>query len=329
VYNQSNHKNILQHTPTTRVLCECEIYMPNYDNDTKMKKVMDNFNKQTQQRLREYDERLQSKRMQCKEQCDKEIQKIILKDKLDKELTEKFATLHTDIQNDAIPTCICEKSMADIVEKTCLKCTQNLGGIVAPSSGVLLGIAEGALYAWKDAAIIAAKAAAVTEGAAKGLAAGAEVGKDAVILGLNSEFGLSTQAVQKIALVINGTNYKDVSFIYQAVYTTFQRSCFPTAHVSGDVSVRFTAATTDQAFCRTVNALGFARGNVFDPSLLQGSIQKAVKKIVTEATTVASKTGEKATEKLTVAAIQSKTAAVDATYMGYQTPIIASVVAIL
>ncbi|KOB89681.1 hypothetical protein PFDG_05234, partial [Plasmodium falciparum Dd2] len=51
-------------------------------------------------------------KQKCKDECDKEIQKIIIKDKLQKELMHKFATLHTDIQSDAIPTCVCEKSLA-------------------------------------------------------------------------------------------------------------------------------------------------------------------------------------------------------------------------
>ncbi|ETW43497.1 hypothetical protein PFNF135_02410 [Plasmodium falciparum NF135/5.C10] len=72
---------IIRHIPTTRLLCECDLYMPNYDNDPQIKELMDNFNKQTQQRLREYDDRMVEKRKLCKEQCDKEIQKIILKDK--------------------------------------------------------------------------------------------------------------------------------------------------------------------------------------------------------------------------------------------------------
>ncbi|ETW37616.1 hypothetical protein PFTANZ_01665, partial [Plasmodium falciparum Tanzania (2000708)] len=73
--------------------------MPNYDNDPQIKELMDNFNKQTQQRLREYDDRMVEKRKLCKEQCDKEIQKIILKDKIEKELTENFETLQTDIRS--------------------------------------------------------------------------------------------------------------------------------------------------------------------------------------------------------------------------------------
>ncbi|ETW32028.1 hypothetical protein PFFCH_00554 [Plasmodium falciparum FCH/4] len=117
-----------QKIPTTRSLSECELYAPvNYYSDPQMKEVMDNFNKQTQQRFHEYDERMKTTRQKCKEKCDKEIQKIILKDKLEKELTEKFATLQTDIQSDAIPTCVCEKSVTDKVEKVCLKCGSMLG----------------------------------------------------------------------------------------------------------------------------------------------------------------------------------------------------------
>ncbi|CDO61672.1 rifin, partial [Plasmodium reichenowi] len=128
--HNKNKPSITQKISTTRSLCECELYASaNYDNDPQMKEVMENFNKQAQQRLREYDERLQSKRMQCKEQCDKEIEKIILKDKLEKELTEKLSTLQTDIQSDSIPTCICKKSLADKTEKFCLNCGKNMGAI--------------------------------------------------------------------------------------------------------------------------------------------------------------------------------------------------------
>ncbi|SOV83932.1 rifin PIR protein, putative [Plasmodium reichenowi] len=64
VYNQRNynftlHKQNPQYIKAHRTLCECELYAPaNYDNDTEMKEVMDNFNKQTQQRFHEYDDRM-------------------------------------------------------------------------------------------------------------------------------------------------------------------------------------------------------------------------------------------------------------------------------
>ncbi|ETW33064.1 hypothetical protein PFTANZ_06219 [Plasmodium falciparum Tanzania (2000708)] len=112
----------------------------NYDNDPEMKSVMQQFHDRTTQRFQEYDERLQEKRQICKDTCDKEIQKIILKDKLEKELTEKFATLQTDIHSDAIPTCVCEKSVTDKFEKTCLKCGNNMGGLV-PGMGLIGGTA--------------------------------------------------------------------------------------------------------------------------------------------------------------------------------------------
>nr|SPJ13297.1 rifin PIR protein,putative [Plasmodium sp. DRC-Itaito] len=170
-YNKNN-LSITQNTTTNRTLCECELYAPvNYDNDPQMKEVMDNFNKQTQQRFHEYNDRMVEKRMQCKERCDKESQKIILKDKLEKQLMDKFATLDTDIQSDAIPTCVCEKSLADKTEKFCLNCGMNVGGVVTLSSGVLGGIGVGAIGAWKTTKIAATMEYATQEGIKEGIKA--------------------------------------------------------------------------------------------------------------------------------------------------------------
>ncbi|KNG74278.1 rifin [Plasmodium falciparum IGH-CR14] len=150
LYNNTLERNVNTHkkpsiTPrhiqTTRLLCECELFAPqNYDNDPEIKRVMQQFYDRTTQRFQEYDEKLQEKRQIYKDKCDKEIQKIILKDKLEKELTEKFAILQTDIHSDAIPTCVCEKSIADKVEKSCLKCGKNLGGFI-PGLGLIGGTA--------------------------------------------------------------------------------------------------------------------------------------------------------------------------------------------
>ncbi|ETW50963.1 hypothetical protein PFMALIP_00911 [Plasmodium falciparum MaliPS096_E11] len=143
INDQRNHKSPTPHTPKipiTRLLCECELYAPsNYDNDPQMKEVMDNFNRQTSERFREYDERMQHKRKQCKEQCEKDIQKIILKDKIEKELTEKFGALQTDIRTEDIPTCVCEKTVADKTEKVCLNCGKTMGA-VAPAWGLVSGL---------------------------------------------------------------------------------------------------------------------------------------------------------------------------------------------
>ncbi|CDO61773.1 rifin, partial [Plasmodium reichenowi] len=138
VHNK-NPSSAPRHTQPNRSLCECELYAPvNYDNDQEMKSVMENFNKQTQQRFHEYDERMKATRQKCKDQCDKEIQKIILKDKLEKQMVQQLTTLETKIDTNDIPTCICEKSLADKTEKFCLNCGKNMAAI-APWWGLVCG----------------------------------------------------------------------------------------------------------------------------------------------------------------------------------------------
>ncbi|SOS76936.1 rifin [Plasmodium sp. gorilla clade G1] len=114
--HNKNKIYIKSHTPTTtsRVLSECDLYMSSYDNDPDMKSVKENFDRQTSQRFEEYEKRMSEKRLKCKEQCDKDIQKIILKDKI-------------------------EKSFAEKVEKGCLKCGCGLGA-VAPVWGLVSGL---------------------------------------------------------------------------------------------------------------------------------------------------------------------------------------------
>ncbi|CDO62072.1 rifin [Plasmodium reichenowi] len=207
---------ITHHTPKitmTRLLCECELYTrANYDNDPHMKKVMDNFNKQTQQRFNEYDERMKTTRQQCRDKCDKEIQKIILKDKIDKELTGKFATLHTDIQSDAIPTCVCEKSLADKVEKVCLQCAGVLGG-VAPGWGLVGGLG----YAgWLNAATAAAIELATKKGIEAGIQAVIEKIKVGTIFGMLPKVEWST--------FITKANYDTASGLFQAVTNAMNSS---------------------------------------------------------------------------------------------------------
>ncbi|EWC76595.1 surface antigen [Plasmodium falciparum UGT5.1] len=265
-----------------------------------MKRVMQQFEDRTSQRFHEYDERMQGKRQKCKEQCDKEIQKIVLKDKIDKELTEKFATLQTDIQSDSIPTCVCEKSLADKVEKECLKCAQNLGGMVAPSSGVLLGIAEGALIVWKDGAIIAAKDAAIAKGLALGKIAGDIEGAAKVIAQVESQFRLSTIGVKELGSVINVTNYTDVSNITTAIYNKFQGSCFPSPLVSGASPGRFSFAAGEETFCNSMlqKILDQATGSQTSPST-EAFIKKHVASIVKQAKTTAGATAETVTKNAT------------------------------
>ncbi|CDO61652.1 rifin [Plasmodium reichenowi] len=103
------------HTQTNRSLCESDAQSSIYDKDADMKSVKENFDRQTSQRLREYDERLQDKRQKRKEERDKNIKQIIEKDKMDKSLAQK-------------------------VEKGCLKCGCGLGGGVLPVWGLVSGL---------------------------------------------------------------------------------------------------------------------------------------------------------------------------------------------
>ncbi|CZT98017.1 rifin [Plasmodium falciparum NF54] len=181
-HNKNEPHTTPHHPPNTRLLCECELYSPaNYDSDPEMKRVMQQFVDRTTQRFHEYDERMKTTRQKCKDKCDKEIQNIILKDKLEKQMEQQLTTLETKIDTNDIPTCVCEKSLADKTEKFCLNCGVQLGGGVLQASGLLGGIGQLGLDAWKAAALVTAKELAEKAGAAKGLAEGNAHGMKIVI----------------------------------------------------------------------------------------------------------------------------------------------------
>ncbi|ETW17247.1 hypothetical protein PFFVO_03834 [Plasmodium falciparum Vietnam Oak-Knoll (FVO)] len=205
VYNKRNHI-LTFHKPTTtsRLLCECELYASaNYNNDPEMQKVMENYNRQTSQRFEEYNERVIKNRQKCKEQWDKDKKKIILKDKIEKELTEKLAALQTDISTNDIPTCFCEKSLPDKVEKSCLKCGKNLGGFV-PGLGLIGGTA---VYA---AAVNAATKAGITK-TMEGLSG---------IPGLENLIGSS--GIEKI---VTPLTYNKGQSLFQSIYVIKETKC--------------------------------------------------------------------------------------------------------
>ncbi|KOB85351.1 hypothetical protein PFDG_00595 [Plasmodium falciparum Dd2] len=141
--NNKNKPYITPHTSaiTSRVLNECNINTSIYHNDPDMKSVKENFDRQSSRRFEEYEERIQEKRRKCKEQCDKDIQEIILKDKIDKSLAEK-------------------------VEQGCLKCGCVLGGGVLP----VWGLVGGLWYAtWSQYVTQKALAAGIEKGIQVGL----------------------------------------------------------------------------------------------------------------------------------------------------------------
>ncbi|EUT88195.1 hypothetical protein PFAG_01655 [Plasmodium falciparum Santa Lucia] len=193
-----NHYNTTLHTPnttkipTTRLLCECELYAPpNYNNDPEMKQVMDNFDRHTQQRFHEYEQRMIKNRKECKEQCEQNIQKLILKEKIQKELKKKLSALQIDISTHDIPTCVCEKSLADKTEKFCLKCGYGLGG--ALTAWEIFGYTG--IYGWANYAALLAHEA------------GVKAGIKAVIDMLSSLPGLKKLSTVDFSKMINATNF--------------------------------------------------------------------------------------------------------------------------
>ncbi|ETW15146.1 hypothetical protein PFFVO_05939 [Plasmodium falciparum Vietnam Oak-Knoll (FVO)] len=216
--NNKNKPSITQrHTPryTSRVLSKCDIRSSIYDNDAQMKSVKENFERQTSQRFEEYQERMKEKQQKRKEQRDKNIQKIIHKDKMEKNLAEK-------------------------IEKGCLMCGCGLGS-VAGSVGLFGGIA---INIWKPTALDAAIEAAIAKSAAKitAVAEAARIlaGKEAVIAGLE-KLGVSILDNQLLVSYFTTTPYNTASVITTALYKQHYKICVydPSRNLSspfGDVN---------------------------------------------------------------------------------------------
>ncbi|SOS81738.1 PIR protein, putative [Plasmodium sp.] len=171
-------------TTTSRVLSERDIYTSIYDNDEDMKSVKDNFDRQTSQRFEEYEQRMITNRKKYKEQCEKDIQRIILKDKR-------------------------EKSLAEKVEKGCLKCGCGLGGL-AVSVGIFGGLGT---YGWKAAATAAAIETAKQAGIQKGI----QVGVPLTIQKLKGIPGICLIITDENLKNMVATLYGQPNYIIQAI----------------------------------------------------------------------------------------------------------------
>ncbi|SPJ09521.1 rifin PIR protein,putative [Plasmodium sp. DRC-Itaito] len=268
-------------TTTSRMLSECDTQSSNYNNDEDIKTVKEIFDRQTTQRLREYDERMKEKRQKRKEERDKNIQEIIEKDKR-------------------------EKSLAEKVEKGCLKCGCGLGGVAA-SVGLFGGLG---IYGWKISALATAGKLGAAKGLASAKAAGAEAGMKALIKGLE-EMGVLTLDNQTLVSYFASTDYTNASLIFSAITSEYQPSlCL----ISIPVDSKPICTWVREKFVSRVNG---ASVNDF--------INKTVGTIVSEAEKVSGEAAKKATED----AIKASTLAVDVKYASCQTSTIASVVAII
>ncbi|ETW46267.1 hypothetical protein PFMALIP_05673 [Plasmodium falciparum MaliPS096_E11] len=206
------------HTPiyTSRVLSECNLYMPNYDYDADMKSVKENFERQTSQRFEEYEERMKEKRQKCKEQCDKDIQQIILKDKMDKSLAQK-------------------------IEKGCLRCGCALGGGVLPVWGLVSGLwyATWSQYVTKTA---------TDSGIQKGISTVV-----AELKGMAEQFfGTSFD----ISGVVNAETYRSPQVLITSIYREIQNVC-------GENTV------SEEAFCISLRQSSNLR--LYTPKVLEAT----------------------------------------------------------
>ncbi|SPJ08241.1 rifin PIR protein,putative [Plasmodium sp. DRC-Itaito] len=280
----------------SRVLSEGDTQSSNYDKDTGMKSVMQQFVASTSQRFQEYEERMREKRQKRKEQRDKNIQKIIEKDKRDKSLAEK-------------------------IEKGCLRCGCGLGGVAA-SVGLFGGLG---IYGWKISALATVKEVTISEGASQVAAAkGASEGLAKFIQLIESTFSIKELNGNLLETLFTSNTYTDVSNIPDLIYSQYNATCIK----FGPGAVPFTGS--DSSFCSTVTTLPYVPGYVTgDTRSTNVIIQSHVKKILEEATAHAGEATEKAIEEAIATLTKEKTSEIAATCMGHQTAIIASVVALL
>ncbi|CDO61805.1 rifin [Plasmodium reichenowi] len=285
--HNNNEPHITPHhtlTTTSRVLSECNTQSSIYDNDAEMKSVMQQFDDRTSQRFEEYEEHMENKRQKRKEQRDKNIEEIIKKDRM-------------------------EKSLAEKIEKGCLKCGCALGGVAA-SVGIFGTVAVKELTkAAITAAEITAKEAAIAEATAKGAAAG----KQFVIAGLE-RMGISTLNGQPLKTFFDAQNYNNAILINGYIKVEYNASSCLFGRSSADPSNPICPWANENFFYKFKH-----QGSVYD------FIKKTVENIVSEAEIVSERAVKTATEQ----AIEASTVAAESTYAGCQTAIIASVVAIL
>ncbi|SPJ08675.1 rifin PIR protein,putative [Plasmodium sp. DRC-Itaito] len=196
-YVNTNGKTYItrHHTQTNRSLCECDTQSTNYDKDADMKSVKEIFCRQASQRFHEYKERMKEKRQKRKEQRDKNIQKIIEKDKR-------------------------EKSLAQKIEKGCLKCGCALGGGVLPVWGLVSGLWYGT---WLQYLSGKALPAGIEAGIKKGLAEIIQIVQNAGRLGRVPQ-GIVEELLSSGKFTKSVTLYDMVQYISSNMYHKFEEN---------------------------------------------------------------------------------------------------------
>ncbi|KYN93143.1 rifin, partial [Plasmodium gaboni] len=123
----SIHIRNIKKITTSRTLCEYDKYISNYDNDPEMKEVMEKYYERLAIRWKEYDELKKEKERKYKEQYDKDIKEIILKDKIEKQLTKQLSALDKFTDIDDLAKGIYEKKVETKNKKDYKKSKKTLG----------------------------------------------------------------------------------------------------------------------------------------------------------------------------------------------------------
>ncbi|EWC78884.1 surface antigen [Plasmodium falciparum UGT5.1] len=219
-----------------------------------------------------------TQRQKYKEQRDKDIQKIILKDKMEKNLAKK-------------------------IEKGCLRCGCGLGS-VAGSIGLFGAVA---INIWKPAALDAAITAALNANAVK-IAAAANAASAAEIIKLiKLTLLVPNIAGQPFETFFTATPYENVANITQAVYSEFAQKCITSS--SGSLRLIFSDVKRDIPFCQSVWNQAPAVSRPGEHISRIDFIQRTVQNIFTKAeepANAAAKIAE-ATEIATIKAAEEKT----------------------
>ncbi|SOV83865.1 rifin PIR protein, putative [Plasmodium reichenowi] len=184
--NNKNKPSITpHHTQTNRSLCECVTQSSIYDKEADIKSVMQQFDDRTSQRFEEYEERMKEKRQKRKEERDKNIEQIIKKDKMEKNLAEK-------------------------VEKGCLRCGCGLGCGVLP----VWGLVSGLWYAtWSQYVTQTAMQKGIEEGIAK------------AIQEVITQFSLKTLGGEALEAVITSKTYNQPMFFVGKIMNEYYTTC--------------------------------------------------------------------------------------------------------
>ncbi|ETW33261.1 hypothetical protein PFTANZ_06021 [Plasmodium falciparum Tanzania (2000708)] len=253
------------------------------------------------------------KRKQCKEQCDKEIQKIILKDKMEKQMAQQLTTLETKITTEDIPTCVCEKSIADKVEKGCLRCGYGLGS-VAPMIGLTGSVA---VNAWKDAALKAAIDFATKAGAAAGKAAGEAAGKESIIGALQHFFHIDSLNGTPLQSLFTPQNYANFPDLANVIHEQYRRLC------------AIGVAKNNHPMCKIAGPFKFiaepGRPRVDEKAVITGVVKEIKRKAAMSAAEANTIESAKVTAEITA----RETALIEAGFNSSITSIYASIIAIL